>query len=334
MRDKNVGTYEVSRRTILAVTVAICAALAPCAASAQSADYPNRPIRFIVPFPAGTGTDLSARHFAKKLSDLTGQPVIVDNRGGANGFSAAVAVKTAPADGYTLLFGSNSSLATNLALFKSVPYDPLVDFAPISVVMKSPMMLIVHPNSSYKTVTDYVNAARAAPGKINQGSGSAGYQLMGELFSERAGIKVMNVPYKGVAETLLGVMSNQVDVAIGEISAAVELVKAGRIRVLMVGSDHRLPALPDVPTATEAGYPGFTGFAWAGAVAPAGTPKPVMDKLSTAFMHILAMPETKQFYAAQNVQIVTGGAAEMAPFWREQIKLWKRIAVSAKIEPQ
>lgn len=327
------GVPGTRRRSIVAGAL-LGATLFSSRALAQTGDYPQRPIRFIVPFPAGTGTDLSARHFAKKLSELTGQPVIVDNRAGANGFTAAVAVKTAPADGYTLLFGSNSSLATNLALFKSVPYDPMVDFAPISAVMKAPMLLVVPPNSPFRTARDYVDEAKREPGKINQGSGSAGYQLMGELFSERAGIKVVNVPYKGVPETLLGIMSGQVDAAVAEISAAVELVKAGKVRVLMVGSEARLPAIPEVPTAAEAGFPGFTGYAWAGAVAPAATPAPVLDKLSNWFVRILAMPETRQFYAAQNVQIMSGGQEEMRPFWKEQIELWQRIAVSAKIEKQ
>lgn len=333
MKQSIPAAHGLMRRSLITVGL-VAAMLLPHASFAQLVDYPNKPIRFIVPFPAGTGTDLSARYFAKKLSDLVGQPVIVDNRGGANGFPAAVAVKNASADGYTIFFASNSSLATNLALFKSVPYDPLVDFAPISTTMKSPMLLVVPPNSPFKTVADYVNAAKNAPGKLNQGSGSAGYQLMGEFFSERVGIKVVNIPYKGVPETLMGVMSGQLDVAVAEISAAVELVKSGKVRVLMVGSDHRLPILPDVPTAAEAGYPGFTGFAWTGVVAPAATPKPVLDKLSALFMQILAMPETKQFYAAQNVQIMTGGADEMRPFWREQIDLWTRIAISAKVERQ
>ena len=324
----------------LALALAACAfAAGPLCALAQApaaaaADFPSRPIRFIVPFPAGTGTDLSARHFAKKLTEYTGQPVIVDNRGGGNGFPAAVAVKSAPADGYTILFGSNSTLATNVALFKSVPYDPLVDFAPISALMKSPVILVAPVGSPYKTIGDFIDAAKKSPGKMNVGTGSAAYLLMGELFSELAGVKMTNVPYKGVAEVLLGVMSSQLDLGIVEPSAAMELLKAGKVRPLLVGVDHRLPAIPDVPTSAEAGLKGFTGFTWVGVVAPAATPRPILDKLSGLFMRALASPDTKQFYAAQNVQIMSGGHEEMRPFWRDQIEQWRRIAVSAKVEPQ
>ena len=306
------------RRLLLGCVAAVLATL-PLAAAAQ-ADFPNRPIRFIVPFAAGSGTDLSARHFAKKLTEYTGQPVVVDNRAGGNGFPAALAVKGSPADGYTILFGSNSTLATNLALFKSVPYDPLVDFAPISALMKSPVILVVPVNSPYMTIGDFVAAAKKAPGKMNIGTGSAAYHLLGELFSERAGVKMTNVPYKGVPEVLMGVMSSQLDLGVAEPSAAMGLLMAGKVRPLLVGVDHRLPAIPDVPTSAEAGIPGFTGFTWVGVVAPAATTRPVMDKLSGLFMRALASPDTKQFYAAQNVQIMKGGQDEMRPFWRDQIE--------------
>ena len=333
-------TAPVKRRLALALALAACAiACGPLtvlaqAPAASAADFPNRVIRFIVPFPAGTGTDLSARHFAKKLTEYTGQPVVVDNRGGGNGFPAAVAVKTAPADGYTILFGSNSTLATNMALFKSVPYDPLVDFAPISAVMKSPVILVVPTTSPYKTIGEFIDAAKKAPGKMNVGTGSAAYLLLGELFSERAGVKMTNVPYKGVSDVLLAVMSSQLDMGLVEPAAAMELLKTGKVRPLLVGVENRLPAIPDVPTSAEAGLPGFTGFTWVGVVAPAATPRPIMDKLSALFMQALASPDTKQFYAAQNVQIMTGGQDEMRPFWRDQIEQWRRTAASAKVEPQ
>lgn len=329
---KTFETTALTRRTALAL--AACTMAGAALAQAPATDFPNRTIRFIVPFPAGTGTDLSARHFAKKLTEYTGQPVIVDNRGGGNGFPAAVAVKSAPADGYTILFGSNSTLATNVALFKSVPYDPLVDFAPISALMKAPVILVVPVNSPYKNIAEFIDAAKKSPGKMNVGTGSAAYQLMSELFSERAGVKTTNVPYKGVAEVLIGVMSSQLDMGVVEPSAAMELLKSGKVRPLLVGVEHRLAAIPDVPTSIEAGLPGFGGFTWVGVVAPAATPRPVLDKLSGLFMRALASTDTKDFYAAQNVQIMTGGQDEMRPFWRDQIEQWRRIAVSAKVEPQ
>ncbi len=321
------------RRLLLALAAATLACC-PQLASAQAADYPNRVIRLIVPFAAASGSDLSARHFAKRLTELTGQPVVVDNRAGGNGFPAVQAVKAAPADGYTLLFGSSSTLATNLALFKTLPYDPLADFAPISAVMKTPSLLVVSPSSPYKTIGDVVDAAKKSPGKLNAGTGSAAFQLAAELFMEKTGVKMLNVPYKGVPEVLLAVMSGQVELGFVEISASAELIRTGKLRPLVVASDQRLPSFSNIPTSADAGIPGFTAYTWIAAVAPAATPKPIVDKLSALFMRILASQDTKDFYAAQNVQIMSGGADEMRSFWREQIELWKRIAATAKIELQ
>ena len=321
------------RRLLLALAAATLACR-PQSASAQAADYPNRVIRLIVPFAAASGSDLSARHFAKKLTELTGQPVVVDNRAGGNGFPAVLAVKAAPADGYTLLFGSSSTLATNLALFKTLPYDPLADFVPISAVMKTPSLLVVSPGSPYKTIGDVVDAAKKSPGKLNAGTGSAAFQLAAELFMEKTGVKMLNVPYKGVPEVLLAVMSGQVELGFVEISASAELIRTGKLRPLVVASDQRLPSFSSIPTSADAGIPGFTAYTWIGAVAPAATPKPIVDKLSALFMRILASQDTKDFYAAQNVQIMSGGADEMRSFWREQIELWKRIGATAKIELQ
>lgn len=320
---------------VLVATVAIAAA--PFARAQQTpavTDYPNKPIRFVVPFPPGSGTDVGARFFARKLSELTGQPAIVENRAGANGFIAVKAVTAAPADGYTLLMGSNSTLATNVALFKQLPYDPVKDLAPISTLMRSPIVLIVPANSPYKTLKDLIDAARAKPGQNTFASGSAAYQLMGELFSEKAGIKLLNVPYKGAPEAVNATISAQTDLGFADITATMELLRGGKLRALAIAADQRLPGLPDVPTAQEQGIGGFSGDTWTGVSAPANTPKPVLDKLSDMFVKILAMPETIEFYAKQNVVVMKGGQDELRSFQREQIEVWKRIATSAKIELQ
>lgn len=320
-----------------AFTAALASAAAPFA-QAQSqqaaATYPSKPIHFVVPFPPGSGTDVGARFFARKLGELAGQPVIVENRAGANGFIAVKAVTSAPADGYTLLMGSNSTLATNVALFKQLPYDPVKDLAPVSTLMRSPIVLIVPANSPYKTLKDLIDAARAKPGQRTYASGSAAYQLMGELFADKAGIQLLNVPYKGAPDAVNATLSGQTDLGFSDITATMELLRGGKIRALAIAADQRLAGLPDVPTAQEQGIGGFSADTWTGVAVAANTPKPVVDKLSDMFVKILAMPETREFYAKQNVITMKGGQDELRDFQREQIAVWKRIAAAARIELQ
>ena len=320
-----------------AFTAALASAAAPFAQAQPqqaAATYPSKPIHFVVPFPPGSGTDVGARFFARKLGELAGQPVIVENRAGANGFIAVKAVTSAPADGYTLLMGSNSTLATNVALFKQLPYDPVKDLAPVSTLMRSPIVLIVPANSPYKTLKDLIDAARAKPGQRTYASGSAAYQLMGELFADKAGIQLLNVPYKGAPDAVNATLSGQTDLGFSDITATMELLRGGKIRALAIASDQRLAGLPDVPTAQEQGIGGFSADTWTGVAVAANTPKPVVDKLSDMFVKILAMPETREFYARQNVITMKGGQDELRDFQREQIAVWKRIAAAARIELQ
>lgn len=320
-----------------AFTAALASAAAPFAQAQPqqaAATYPSKPIHFVVPFPPGSGTDVGARFFARKLGELAGQPVIVENRAGANGFIAVKAVTSAPADGYTLLMGSNSTLATNVALFKQLPYDPVKDLAPVSTLMRSPIVLIVPANSPYKTLKDLIDAARAKPGQRTYASGSAAYQLMGELFADKAGIQLLNVPYKGAPDAVNATLSGQTDLGFSDITATMELLRGGKIRALAIAADQRLAGLPDVPTAQEQGIGGFSADTWTGVAVAANTPKPVVDKLSDMFVKILAMPETREFYARQNVITMKGGQDELRDFQREQIAVWKRIAAAAKIELQ
>jgi len=309
-------------------------ALLSSATLAFAQDFPNKPIKFIVPFPPGSGTDTSARYFGKKLGDLTGQPVVVENRPGANGFIAVRALLAAPADGYTVFVGSNSTLAVNVALFKKLPYDPQVDMSPLSMMMRAPTLVVVPVNSPYKTMLELVTAARAQPGKLNYASGSAGYQLMAESLNDNAKIETHNVPFKGASEALVAVVSGTVDMAFSDITAAYELVKGGKLRALAVASDRRAPALPLVPSMTEAGVPGFTAYVWVGAMVSAKTPKAETEKLAALLAQIERMPETKEFYERLGAETMTGGADEMRKFQTSEIALWKRIAIKAKVEQE
>ena len=320
----------ICRRTWLAAAAASFLATG----TARAQDAAHKPIRFIVPFPPGSGTDTSARYFGRKLSELTGQPVVVENRAGANGFLAVQAVLAAPADGTTVFVGSNSTLAVNAALFKALPYDPVADFAPLSMMMRSPALLIVPGSSPHKTLAELVAAATAKPTMLNYGAGSAGYQLMAELFNDAARVQTTHVPFKGANEAVAAVASGTVDLAFAEMTSAQEMVKSGRIRALAVASAQRTVALPEVPTAAEAGLPGFSAYTWVGAMVAARTPKADADRLSELLTRIERMPETRAFYERIGAEVMQGGPQEMRDFQATEIRLWKRIAAQAKVELQ
>ncbi len=309
-------------------------ALAACLALPAQAQDSSKLLKFIVPFPPGSGTDTSARYFARKMTEMTGQTVIVENRPGANGFLAVKAVLSAPADGNTVFVGSNSTLAVNVALFRKLPYDPQTDFAPLTMMMRAPALLAVPADSPYKTLAELIAGARAKPGTLNYGSGSAGYQLMAELFKEQAHLDIQNVPFKGANEALTAVASGTVDLTFADITASNELVKGNRIRALAVASDKRAAVLPNVPPAAEAGLPGFTAYVWVGAMVSAKTPKADIDRLSSLLAQIERLPETREFYEKQGAETMQGGADEMRKFQASEIALWRRIAVKAKVELQ
>lgn len=296
--------------------------------------FPNRPIRFVVPFGPGSGTDTSARYFGRKLQELTGQPVVVDNKPGGNGFIAVRQALDAPHDGHTVFIGSNSTLAVNVALFKKLPYNPATDFAPLSMMMRAPAVLVVPPGSPYQSLEQLVAAARAQPGKLNYGSGSAGYQLMAELFNDMARVDTRQVPFKSAAEALTAVASGTVDLSFADITAALELARGGKVRALAVAAERRAVALPAVPTSAEAGLPGYAASVWVAAMVSAQTPQRVADRLAALFTQIERLPETREFYARLGAETLQGGAEELRSFQAEDIAQWKRVAVKAKIEQE
>lgn len=326
----------IQRRAFVAGTVASLGGLSLAAASGTvlAQDFPTRPIRFIVPFGPGSGTDTSARYFGRKLQELTGQPVIVDNKPGGNGFIAVRQVLAAPADGYTVFVGSNSTLAVNVALFKKLPYDPQADFSALSMMMRAPAVLVVPPGSPYNNVAELIAAAKAQPGKLNYGSGSAGYQLMAEAFNDVAGVDTRQVPFKSAAEALTAVASGTVDLSFADITAAFELVKGGKLRALAVAADRRSAALPNLPTSAEVGLPGYKASVWVGAMVAAKTPRAETERLASLLSQIERMPETKEFYLHLGAETMQGGADEMKTFQAEEIELWKRIGIKAKIEQE
>lgn len=324
------------RRALVAAAVGGCLVSVTLAGMpvARADTFPSRPIKFVVPFGPGSGTDTSARYFARKLQDLTGQPVVVENKPGANGFIAVKSVLGAPADGYTVFIGSNSTLAVNAALFKQLPYDPVSDFAPLTMMMRSPAMLAVKPQAPYSDLKGLITYARSNPGKVNFGAGSAGYQLMGELLNDAASIQAVHVPFKGAAEAITAVASGTVDYAFAEVTAVQELARDGRVKAVAVASDRRVPTSPDVPTASEAGLPGFEAYTWVGAMVSAKTPPAETARLAELFTSVSRMDETRRFYERLGATPMTGGPAQMHEFQKNEIALWKRIVEKAHVQRQ
>jgi tripartite-type tricarboxylate transporter receptor subunit TctC len=320
-----------TRRLLLAALATLPLCVAP---AAQAQDFPGKPVTFIVSFPPGSGADTTARLYARRMQEITRQTFIVENRPGANSFLAAQAVARANPDGYTLFYASNSPVVVNAVLFRKPPYDPVADFAPVARASRGTNLVVVPTNSPYKTVADLAAAAKARPKGLSYASGSASYQIATELFAELLGVELLHVPYKGSAPALVDTAAAVVDFAIADISAAMPLVTGGRLRALAVSSDRRHPALPDVPTATEAGAKGFEFYNWTGLFAPARTPQPVVDKLAALMQQITAEPETVAFLAKVGGETFPAGPQELRRYQLAEIEQWKRTAQRAGIQPE
>jgi len=307
--------------------------LAQPATVAQAA-YPDKPIRLIVSFPPGSGTDSNARYVARKMEEPLGVAVTVENRPGGNSFIAAQAVATAPADGYTLLLASNSPVATNAAMYKNLPYDPVKDFAPVARLGYGAMALAVKSDAPYQSVKDLVEAARQRPGVLNYGSGSASYQIATELFLSMGGVKANHVPYRGAAPALTDLAGGQVDFVFADYGAVIPFVQSGRMRLLAVTGDSRLKSSPDTPTLQESGFPGYYMVNWTAAFAPAKTPAPIIDTLADTLLDIYRTPDAAEFLARTNWEVFPVGPKELGEFQRQEIRKWDEAAQRAGIPKQ
>lgn len=294
--------------------------------------WPTRPIRMLVTYPAGGGADLMARLVAPHMSEALGQPVVVENKGGASGQIAAdIVAKSAP-DGYTIMLDA-SSYAVNPSLYGKLPYDGINAFAPVSVVALFPNVLVVTPSFSAKSVAELIAAAKAKPGAISfasSGNGSAQH-LAGELFRQKAGIEMVHVPYKGGGPALNDVIGGQVPVFFGNMASTLPHVKSGRLRALAVTGAKRSPALPDAPAINES-LPGYEVYEWNAIFVPAGTPPAIVAKLSEAIVHALQSPDVKERVASLGGEIPGYGPAESDRFVRAQAKLWGQVVRDAHIK--
>ena len=324
---------QISRRRWLASAgAAVTLAAVHWGARAQAAAFPSGPVRFVVPFPAGTGTDLYARAVAKALSDATGKPVIVDNKPGANGVIGVQAVLQAPADGHTVLFGSSSTLSTNAALIRKLPYDPLKDLAPVSLVARAPCVIAVPPNSPHRTLADLLADARKRPGALNYGSASPGYTLYTEWLGELAGTKAANISFKGSSEVMAALAGSQIDFAVVDVTAALPLLKGGRLRALAYTDATRSPLLPDVPTTAEAGMPQFLAYTWTAAAVSAKTPQPLVQQLESLFRKAGDSRELQELTTRHAIKPLMTTGEELRRYQVDEIARWKRLAAAARLE--
>ncbi len=313
-------------RFVLA-TASVSLALALFAGAAIAQGYPAKPIRLIVPFPPGGGTDIAARTIANKLSEDVKWTFVVENKPGAGGnLGVQQAVKSA-ADGYTLVIGQTSNLAINPALYAKLPYDPLRDLSPVALIVSAPVVFVVAASSRYTSLGDLLAAAKTDPGGVtfaSPGNGTVSH-LAGELLQRAAGVKLTHVPYKGASQALTDTLGGQVQSFMSSVPSALSQIRAGRLRAIAVSSATRARELPEVPTIAEAGYKGFGASTWYGLLAPARTPAPVIARLNAEVNRALKTPEVRERLAAEGGEALGGSPEQFASFLKAEHAKWGRV---------
>ena len=310
------------------------------AVSAQAAErsidrYPDKPLRFIVPFPPGALNDYLGRLLATKFTESWGKQMVVDNRAGGSTIIGTEMAAKAPADGYTILLCS-VALAVNQTLFPKLPYNADKDFAFVSMIAATPYLLVVQPQLPVKSLQDLVALAKAQPGKLNYGStGNGGTSnLMGEMLKMQAKIDMVHIPYKGLAPALTDMIGGQINVAFGGYSTVGELWKAGRIRAIAVTSAKRSPYTPDIPTIAESGYPGYEATPWWGLAVPAATPKPIVMKLNAGVHQIMKQPDVLDQMKSRAIEIWVSTPDELAAYYRKEVTRWAGVVKAANIKAE
>lgn len=317
-----------SGRRAFVFALAAAAAVGPFPAWAA---FPDKPLRLVVPFPAGGAADVMARGMAQQMSLQLGQQVVIENRGGAGGATAAELVARAPADGYTLIFATMGTHAINVSLYPKLRYDPIKDFAPIALTHITPRVLVVGPSIKARNVDELIALAKAKPGTISYGSAGNGSSshLSGALFSSMAGVEMMHVPYKGSAPLVTDLLAGRVDVTFDSYTVYEEFIRTGRVHALAVTSINRMGALPQVPTLDEAGLKGYEVSNWLGVLAPAGTPPEVVARLNESIVGAMADPGLKKQLTALGIEATASTPKELGDLIRSEIPKWDRIVKSS-----
>ena len=325
---------QLSDRTLLA-GFACGATLVLCAHSALAQTYPARPVRIVVPFAPGGGVDLTARILAQRLTERLGQSVIVDNRVGASGIIGTEFVAKAPPDGYTLLVGSQTTQAVVPAIYGKLNYDTVRDFAPVTEIAFSPLLLVVHPALPVTSVKDLIALAKARPGQLSFGAASGGTPHMGgELFKLVAHIDLLFVPYKGEGPAVADAMGGQISMVFSNLPVSLPLAQSGRLRALGVTSPQRVPTAPDIPTVAESGLPGYEANTWFGLFAPAATPREVINRLQGESATALNVAEVRERMSAQGLFVVASTPEQFAEFLKKEIPRWVKVVKDAGVKPE
>jgi tripartite-type tricarboxylate transporter receptor subunit TctC len=311
-------------------------ALATLAATGARAEWPDRPIKMVVPFTAGSSSDTIARVVAAKMSEKLGQQVVVENRvGGSTIIGTDLVAKSAP-DGYTLELANTTTHAASAALNTSLPFDPVKDFAPVAMIGSSPFVLIAAPQGEARTLQDVVALAKAKPGALSYASAGTGTlaHLAGELFKHKAGVDITHIPYKGSAQSMIDLMQGRIELSVSTIPPTLQHIRDGTLRGLAVMSEKRNASLPDTPTVAEAGVPGCEAALWTAIVVPAGVPAPIIKRLNEAVLSAVATPEIQRALTVQGVDPEPGPPQAVAERIKSDLVKWKDVVVAAKITEQ
>ena len=314
-------------------SLALGLALAASEGAALAQGYPSRPVKMVVPFPAGSATDLAARVMAQQLQASLGQGFVVDNKPGAGGSIAATEVIRAPADGYTLLFSSNSAVASNVALLKNIPYDPLKDFSPVAGIGETMLVLMVKADHPARNLQEFVSHVKQRPGKVTAGFGSSSSQISIAVLNKLGNVNIQPIPYKGIPLAVNDVLAGTVDATFVDLGNAMAQAKGGRMRALGVTSVKRSALMPDWPALSEV-MPGFEITAWFAIVGPAGMPKDVVDKLNAAVGQALKNPEAREKLAGIGLQPMPLAPEQLKAFMGKEVSNWIRLAKEANIQPE
>ncbi|WP_420226325.1 Bug family tripartite tricarboxylate transporter substrate binding protein [Pigmentiphaga litoralis] len=322
------------RRLVLAglIAAALPLAAAPLTASAQT--YPARPVTFVVPFAAGSATDQIARAIGQGMTEASGQTVVIENKPGASAIIGAQSAARAQADGYTVLITTNTTHAANEHLYKSLPYDPVKDFAPVTALGKGGQIMVVNPNLPVKSVQELLALAKKDPGKLSFGSGSSSSRIAGELLQQMTGAKILHVPYKSNPLAVTDLLGGQISMMITDTATGLPQVKSGKLRALGVTSLKRSPLAPDVPTIAESGVPGYEMGYWFAAYVPAGTPSAVVTRLNELLIKASTSSAAKSFYESTGTEPYTTTPGELASFQKAESQKWGKIIKAAGIEPE